>query len=362
MTDAGARFVMPDLLAARPVDSLESVVGSLVELGAEHDQIEIVPVGIFRRYRGLLLGFSPAPGTPVRQGERLTLYVAERGLADRLPEGFLRDLPEENRPERVFDTEQGGFTPRGQPSPPDGGPGRDFDPYEMARRQLDGGRKLLWLLDRALRRARRDLALRHHALWTASGNPELARRMLALLDLDALDVSDPAAVFASESLAGFQEAVGTLDEAAAFLARLFGVPVHAREGIAGWVTIPDTLRTRLGADRSRLGRDTIAGGRMRDPRPGVEFRVGPMGAEEAGRRHLDREGRRNLEQAVASLAPAGRPCRIVYDIVPEERAFRPGRVAHGLLGRTSCLKKSTRSRSEAHRSRSADVAEGIELI
>jgi hypothetical protein len=39
VTDASARFVMPDLLAAPPVESLEGVVCSLVELGADRDQI-----------------------------------------------------------------------------------------------------------------------------------------------------------------------------------------------------------------------------------------------------------------------------------------------------------------------------------
>lgn len=337
MTDANTRFLMPDLLAARPVDSLESVICSLIELGAGRDQIEIVPVGIFRRYRGVLLGYSPSRGTPVREGDRITFYVAERGLADRLPEGFLRDLPEEDRPERVFDAEHGGFAPHDSESPPDGGPGRDYDPYEMARRQLDGGRKLLWLLDQSLRRARRDAALRHHALWATSGDPALARRMLGLLHLDALDVSDTAAVFASEALAGLQEAVGTLEEAAAFMTRLLDMPVCAEEEPAGWITVPDRLRTRLGADRARLGRETIAGVRMWDPRPGVVFRVGPMSSEAAGRRHLDGEGHRSIMAAIAALIPACRPCRVVYDIVREDRALRPGTVAHGLLGKTSYL-------------------------
>jgi hypothetical protein len=347
VTDAGARFVMPDLLAAPPVESIESVLSSLVELGADRDQIEIVPVGIFRRYRGVLLGYSPAHGIAVREGACVTLYVAERGLADRLPEGFLRDLPDESRPERVFDGEHGGFAPHGSESLPDGGPGRDLDPYEMARRQLDGGRKLLWMLDRALRRARRDVALHHHALWAACADPEMARRMLGLLDLEALDVNDTAAVFAADSLAGLQEAVGTLEEVAAFMTRLFDVPVRAEEEAAGWIAIPDALRTCLGRDRARLGRDVVAGVRMRDARPGIVFHVGPLSAEAAGRRHLDREGHQALEAAIAALTPAGRPRRIVYDIVPEERALRPGSIAQGLLGQTTYLKEPVRSRSAA---------------
>jgi hypothetical protein len=329
------------------VESLEGVVCSLVELGADRDQIEIVPVGIFRRYRGVLLGYSPAHGTEVREGARISLYVAERGLADRLPEGFLRDLPDESRPERVFDGEHGGFAPHESESVPDGGPGRDLDPYELARRQLDGGRKLLWLLDRALRRARRDVALRHHDLWAVSGDPEMARRMLKLLDLEALDVDDTAAVFTSDSLAGLQEAVGTLAEVAAFLTRLFDVPVRAEEEPAGWIAILDALRTRLGTDRARLGRHVVAGARMRDSRPGIVFRVGPMRAEAAARRHLDRAGHRALEAAIASLTPAGRPRRIVYDIVPQERALRPGSSAQGLLGRTTYLKESVPGRPAA---------------
>ena len=347
MTEASARFVMPDLLAAPPVESLESVVCSLVELGADRDQIEIVPVGIFRRYRGVLLGYSPAHGTAVREGGRITLYVAERGLADRFPEGFLRDLPDESRPERVFDGEHGGFSPHEPESVPDGGPGRDLDPYEMARRQLDGGRKLLWMLDRALRRARRDVALHHHALRAASGDSEMSRRMLELLDLGSLDVNDTAAMFAADSLAGLQEAVGTLDEVAAFVTRLFDIPVRAEEEPAGWITIPDALRTRLGTDRARLGRDVVAGVRMRDSRPGIVFRVGPLNAEAAGRRHLDREGHQALEAAIAVLTPAGRPRRIVYDIVPQERALRPGSIAQGLLGRTTYLKEPVPSRPAA---------------
>jgi hypothetical protein len=304
-------------------------------------------VGIFRRYRGVLLGYSPVQGTAVREGTRISLYVAERGLADRLPEGFLRDLPDESRPEHVFDGEHGGFASHESESVPDGGPGRDLDPYEMARRQLDGGRRLLWVLDRALRRARRDVALHHHALWATSGDSEMARRMLELLDLGALDVDDTAAVFASDSLAGLQEATGTLAEVAAFLARLFDVPVRAEEEPAGWIPIPDALQTRLGTGRARLGRDVVAGIRMYDSRPGIVFRVGPLSAQAAGRRHLDREGHRALEAAIVALTPAGRPHRIVYEIVPQERALRPGSIGQGLLGRTTFLKAPVPSQPAA---------------
>ncbi|HVP38860.1 MAG TPA: type VI secretion system baseplate subunit TssG [Candidatus Saccharimonadales bacterium] len=337
MSAGGVLFHMPDLLAVRPVESVDSVLRSLVELGADRRQIEMVPVGIFRRYRGILLGFFPEAGSEIRAGDELRLYLAERALADRLPEGFLKPLPEEGRPESVFDTVQGGFARGGEEALPDGAPGHAWDPEELARRQLDGGRQLLRLLDRALRRARRDIVLRHQALHFLAGDAEFARRLLALLHLEALAADDPAAVFAAGTVGGVLEAVGTLEEAAALLGQLFGVAVTAAEEPAGTVAVPRPLRARLGGGNALLGRTCTPGRRFRDPRPAVVFRVGPMGAQEAGRRYLDAARRAALEAAVRALVPASRPARVVFEVRPEERAARPGRPANGLLGRTMYL-------------------------
>jgi hypothetical protein len=343
MTPASG-LTMPDLLGAGPPVSLETVVCSLIELGVEREMIETVPVGIFHSYRGILIGYAPAPGTPIRKGDRVTLYVAERSIADRLPEGFLPDLPAEGHPERVFDSKRGGFIDSDEP-PPDGAQRRAYDPYEIACRQLDGGRQLLGLLDRTLRRARRDVAVRHQTLKLTGGGTDLARLLLGLVWLNALDVDDGAAAFASRSLGGFQEAVGTLDEAAAFLGRLFDVPIRASEVPSSPSPIPPALRIRLGRANSRLGRDACPGARVADGRPAVVFDVGPMTSEQAAERHLDVEGTGRVEAAAAALVPAGRAFQVRYDVHLHDRRTRLGRAAHGLLGRTTYLQSEARGHS-----------------
>ncbi len=335
---AALQLIMPDLLAERPGDAVESAILSLVEMGADRQQIELIPVGIFRRYRGQLLGFYPALGVEVRQGDTIRLYVAERGLADRLPEGLLAPLPDEGRPESVFDTQNGGIIPpTGWEAPPDGAPGQGYDPEELFHRQLDGGRKLLRLLDRALRRARRDVILQRQSLKFLVNDPRFARNLLGLLHLEALDSGDAAAVYAAASLAGFQDAVGTLEEAAAFLAQLFQVEVRAEEARAGMLPIPKPLHMKLGGPNARLGQGSVPGRNFRDPRPAVKLLVGPMGAENAARRYRDEWARRSFENAAAAMVPASRPFKVIYDVVREERKARPGLLPHALLGQTMYL-------------------------
>ena len=341
---AALRFFMPDLLAERPGDAVESAVLSLVEMGADRQQIEMIPVGIFRRYRGQILGFYPAAGSEVRDGDPVRIYLAERGIADRLPEGMLVALPDEGRPESIFDTENGGLL-RELPvdDAPDGSPGRGYDPEELFRRQLDGGRQLLRLLDRVLRRARRDILLSRQSLKFLVNDPMFARRLLSLLYLESLDSGDETAVYAAASLAGFQDAVGTLDEAAAFLGMLFHVEMKAEEAPAGMIPIPPPIRLKLGGANARLGRNSIPGRHFRDPRPAVVLKVGPMGAAEAARCYQDSRSRRALNRAAAAMVPASRPFRTVYDVLPEEREARPGVAAHALLGQTSYLGRARRA-------------------
>ena len=50
---SGRGFPMPDLLAVKPVEDVESVVRSLLQLGAAREDIELIPVGIFLTYKAM---------------------------------------------------------------------------------------------------------------------------------------------------------------------------------------------------------------------------------------------------------------------------------------------------------------------
>lgn len=64
---------------------------------------------------------------------------------------------------------------------------------------------------------------------------------------------------------------------AAPVAALLSAPVRVVEFVAGWVTIPAPLRTRLGAAHAGLGRGAVAGGRVFSRTHRAELRVGPVG-------------------------------------------------------------------------------------
>ncbi|MBM3286226.1 MAG: type VI secretion system baseplate subunit TssG [Candidatus Eisenbacteria bacterium] len=325
------RFKMPDFLLGGQAPPVSGVLASLIELGADPELIEILPVGIFRAYRGHLVDVLPPPGGDVEPEQRIRVYVAERGVGDRLPEGFLSPLRAELIPDALFDAIahkriwRGGRAADGGEAP---------DPEEAYQRGLDGGRMLLRIVDRALRAIRRDLTLLPQRLSAAVDDPAISRWLLGRFGLERIPLPSHRARFLSQHLPGFAEAVGRRDEAEALAQRLIGIPVSiSDEGPRRRVALPDAIRARTG--RSRVGVDACLGAEMIPPGTAIVARIGPLPTREIEAILSDPDRGDRIRAVVEMLIPADADLEIQF-VPPEgERALVLGGLAGGLLGRNS---------------------------
>jgi type VI secretion system protein ImpH len=61
-----------------------------------------------------------------------------------------------------------------------------------------------------------------------------------------------------------------------FLAEAFGVPVHLKEFVAAWISVPPPLQTRLSAAHARLHKEASIGPRTFSRQSRIEIRIGPL--------------------------------------------------------------------------------------
>ncbi len=328
---------MPDFLAGREPQPVAGIIASLVDLGADPGHIQIFPAGTFRAYRGHLIDTYPPPGTQVAEGESIRLYVAEHGIADRLPDGFLKPLPTDLNPDTLFDQVPSKRVWRSGRS---GGPAPD--PEDYYARGLDGGRALLRILDSSLRRIRRDMALLPQRLEAAGMDDAAAAGwLLRRFGLDEIKLDHTGRRFLSMHLPGFAPAVGCGDEASALLSRLFGRPVTISEGGRRQrLQLPEEIRARIG--RSRLGFDSCVGTGFIEPEGSVRVMIGPVPAHEREAMLGDQTEMNRLREITSMFMPAGRQISVELTPVEGEEAAMLARFAGGRLGETSRLNDRVR--------------------
>lgn len=329
-------FRMPDFLVGSEPQPIAGVIASLVDLGADPGRIQIFPAGTFRAYRGHLIDTYPPPGSQVAKGGSIRLYVAEHGIADRLPEGFLKPRPTDLNPDTLFDQVPSKRVWRTGRS---GGPVPD--PEDAYTRGLDGGRALLRILDSSLRRIRRDMTLLPQRLEAGGMDDAATGWLLRRFGLDEVNLDHHGRRFLSLHLPGFARAVGRSDETSALLSRLLGRPVTIRDdGTRQRLQLPEEVRARIG--RSRLGVDCCVGAEFTEPEESVRVMIGPVPAHEREAMLGDQAEMNRLREITDMLMPAGRRIRVELTAMEGEEAAMLGCFIGGRLGETSRLNDRVR--------------------
>ncbi len=123
-----------------------------------------------------------------------------------------------------------------------------------------------------------------------------------------------------------------------FLAEAFKVPVHIKEFIASWITIPTGLQTSLAKAYAGLGRGATIGPRVFNRQSRIELRVGPLGYEDFKAFLPGGQRLKLFKQAVREMV--GESLDVDLRIVLAREAVPPPRIGTIQLGRTAWLARS----------------------